>query len=432
LLGAVILTYVWRFQDLFPVVRMLRLPILASLGALALFVLDQDPNRKLKRARHPITAAVTLILVMAVLSVPLSIYQGHSFRFVLDDLVKTVLMFLVLASSIRCVVDLRRFLGIFVLGAAAYALYVHLFISVGSGGRLGAIVYYDANDLGMCLVTTLPIAVFFAMRARNGLLRLAMVGVLGLLLLVLVKTGSRGAFLGLLAVGGYLLVMLKEIPVHVRAGVVVAVFAGLLFFAGDRYWELMSTLLNPTEDYNWSGNSDSGRMAVWKRGIGYMLANPVLGLGARAFPVAEGTISELAYRQQLGLGLKWSDAHNSFVQVGAELGIIGLGAFCAALFQGFKASYGRSKEVLQGDSDTAREYRLLGQILAGSLLGYAVTGFFLSQAYAALLYVLLALIVGYVRATPEAPAGDQPAVVRRRTWSLPAHMQPAFHERVGS
>jgi O-antigen ligase len=422
-LAAVILTYVWRFQDLFPVLGTLEVPTLASLGTLVLFMANSDPRRRLRHMEHPITKALVVILILSVLSVPWSVHRGRSFDFILSDLVKTFLIFVILACSLRGLVDLRRFLGVLLLGGAVYALYVELNITVGMGGRLGSLIYYDANDLGMCLVTTLPVAVFFALRGRNALVKLAAVAILAVYLLVLVKTGSRGAFLGLLAVTGFLLVFLDEVPVGTRMGVVVAGAVGFSVFAGERYWELMSTLLNPSEDYNWSGQSDSGRMEVWTRGVGYMLKNPLLGVGVRGFPIAEGTISELAGRQQFGIGLKWSAAHNSFIQVGAELGILGLIAYCVALVQGFKSTYFRSRTVAPGDSETAREYRLLGQTLAASLLGYLVTAFFLSQAYAALLFVLLALIVGFVRLRPDgAPAGgpEEPEVARL------AHRRPRF------
>jgi len=81
----------------------------------------------------------------------------------------------------------------------------------------------------------------------------------------------------------------------------------------------MHTIIKPEEDYN--RTAEEGRVKIWKRGIGYMMLHPVFGVGAANFPVAEGTISPLAGRTEVGLGVKWGAAHDSFVQIGAELGI---------------------------------------------------------------------------------------------------------------
>ena len=111
------------------------------------------------------------------------------------------------------------------------------------------------------------------------------------------------------------------------------------------------------------------------------------------FPTAEGTISELASRQAEGIGLKWSQAHNSFVQIAAELGIPGLVAFLMLLWNWYDQSrrIARSRQTVAG---WCGEYSL-AQALIGSIVGYMIAGFFLSQAYAAFLYSLIGIQVGF-------------------------------------
>jgi hypothetical protein len=423
-LAVIILTYVWRFQDLFSVVAALEITTLVSVGALGLFFFGSHPERTLSHARHRVTTALLVIFVLALFSVPFGLYPGRTLNFITADLLKNLLIFLVLTSSIRSLGELKRFLLVFIGGAVTYSLYVNLTVSTGPGGRLHALYYYDSNDLAFALVTTLPMVVFFFLRPRTPKLRLLALGAMALIILLIVKTGSRGGFIGLVAVSGFLLFLLKEVSVRARVGVVVLGLAGMMVFAGQAYWENMSSLLNPTEDYNWSGQSEAGRMAVWKRGMGYMFKYPVFGVGARNFQIAEGDsdLSELAAdRRSIGRGWKWSTAHNSFVQIGAELGVFALIAFCVALFSAFRAAYGGSRDPPggEGSSPVEEDYRLMGQVLAAALIGYAVTGFFLSQAFSALLYVLLALIVAYARLRPEAAAVAPPEVLkhgRRPVW----------------
>ncbi|HEX7090789.1 MAG TPA: O-antigen ligase family protein [Longimicrobiales bacterium] len=412
-----ILTYVWRVQDLYPILATVKLPILASLAMYGLYVMDGDPRRKLNTIRHPVTACVIAIVALAVASVPTSLYQGLSFGFIKDDLSKNFLLMIILAASIRTLEDVRRYAAFIVIGGAIYAQFVYLNLSIGPSGRLGNIVYYDANDLGMLLVCSLPLAVFFVLRGRTLLGRAAAALCIGLFVLVIIKTGSRGAFLGLLGVGGYLLLAFRSVPVKVRMAAVGACLALLLLAGNDTYWSMMRTLLHPTQDYNWSGNSEAGRMEVWKRGIGYMLSRPVTGVGVRAFPVAEGTISPLAERQEYGIGLKWSAAHNSFVEIGAELGIGGLVALVLLLVHAYRTA--RSIDPAPGRGTTQSDEVVLGHALAGTIIGYVICGFFLSQAYAAYMFVVHGVIVGLAKVTGVRSVHGRPAVADRVAGAHP-------------
>src|SRR5256886_14550022 len=55
-----------------------------------------------------------------------------------------------------------------------------------------------------------------------------------------------------------------------------------------------------------------------------MLDYPAFGIGINNFERAEGTISDKARRSFAGDPIRWVAPHNSFVQVGAELGLPGL------------------------------------------------------------------------------------------------------------
>jgi O-antigen ligase len=140
-------------------------------------------------------------------------------------------------------------------------------------------------------------------------------------------------------------------------------------------------------------------MDIWKRGLGYMVTHPLLGVGASAFSSAEGTLAPQAARQQRGIGFKWSEAHNSFIEIGAELGVLGLVLFVSLLAAGFRTL----APIRRGPQGPPA---FLAQALTASLLSYAVSGFFLSAAYWAYLYALLGMIVGLAKVV--APAAARP------------------------
>ena len=410
-----ILAYVWRAQDLWKTLGTIQFPSLISLAAIGLFVFDSDARRSLRGIKNPVTTSMCVIVALAILSVPMSLNRGLSFYFVTDDLLKSFALFLILAASIRSVADVKRYSVAMLAGGAFYAFLVETTVNIGASGRLSNLAYYDANDLGALLVDIIPFCLYFLVRAKNRVFRALSGATIILFILVIIKTGSRGAFLGLLVIGGYLLFVFREIPARVRWTAVIVGAGTLIVMGGAQYWEDMGTLLNLQADYNWSGKSDAGRIEVWTRGVGYMVTHPITGVGVSAFPVAEGTISPIADKQELGIGVKWSAAHNSFVQIGAELGIGGLIAFIALCYYGYRISRGgKSKLESHGFSDA----RLLGHTLAASMVGFVCTGFFLSMAYSAFIFTLCGLIVGVAKLAPKPVPNSLPQTSARRGRSV--------------
>lgn len=393
LIFCLILAYVWRIQDLFPVLSALQFPIISSLGALVVFVFGGYAKKAFPRFKTPLITVAVFILFWMMVSVPTSVYQGLSFRFVFDDHLKTFLMMLMIVASIRAFADVERLMLVGLLGAGIYCLMILTTLQVGQSGRLGDLFYYDANDLAMMVVCTLPLTVYFLRRGARPWQRVLALGCAAAFALAIVRTGSRGGFLGLIAVAAFMLIAFRAIPARVRFAALGGSAVLLFAFAGPQYWTMMGTLLRPTADYNWSENNDAGRMAIWKRGMRYMANSPITGVGVNAFPVAEGKISPLASRQQLGIGLKWSAAHNSFVQIGAELGIPGLIAFLLLLYRMFSTAWRISRDK-SNQGPTAASERAMAETVVASLVGYVVAGFFLSQAYSAYLYATCGILTG--------------------------------------
>ncbi|HEX4632764.1 MAG TPA: O-antigen ligase family protein [Gemmatimonadales bacterium] len=414
-LAGSLLTLVWRLQDLFPILAQIQTPTLAAVGALMSYAVTKERSRQLKTIRHPITSLALGIFVWMLFSIPGGVYPGLSFGFIFKDFIKTLLMFIIIAASIRSVLDAERLVKVHIAGCMIYALYVLAKVQIGSDGRFGELFYYDANGLGLILATTLPLVVFYTRPGVALRWRLAAVAACGIIVLTLMKTGSRGAFLALLATGLFLLFGFRAIPTKIRVGSIAIVAVLFLAVGSDKYWEMMGTLLHPENDYNWSGKNETGRMEVWKRGIGYTMAYPIFGVGADAFPIAEGTISPLADRQSVGIGVKWSAAHNSFVQIAAELGVPGFVMFLLILYNIFKTLVIVARRARQpggrggGDPGTHIEDAALAQVLMASTVAYMVAGFFLSEAYSPFLFSLMGIVVGLSKAYSRPTAAGAPA-----------------------
>jgi len=399
--GVYILTAVGRVHQLFPALESLRPATLAGLLAILFYLGNSREERRGQYVLVPTTRWLFAFLFWVVLSVPGALVAGRSFELLFENFIKTVVMYFVIAGSIRHALDVERLAMTYLLGAAMYAGVVITRFDVGQGGdwRLGRLYYYDANDFATFAVSAMPFAIYFLHAGRRLSTRALSAIALAVLTLAFVRTGSRGGFVALLAVAAY--VVLRYSAVALRWRMTAAALVAVVVFAtaSDQYWKQMSTIVSDA-DYN--RTDESGRMQIWRRGIGYMLRNPVFGVGAANFQAAEGNLSPFAERQQFGIGVRWNAAHNTFVQVGAELGVPGLAIFIGMLVCAFAALRSARRAGLHRPQSNGP----LTQALTASLIGFLVGSCFLSLAYSEMLYTLLATIVGWQKVASMSASDD--------------------------
>lgn len=364
--------------------------------------------------------------IMACLSVPFGISMGGSASFILQDYSKVLIFAFLLIAATRNAEDLYTFVWGFVnsVGFLAYlSLFVFRMQRATADGlvRIAQGYSYDANDIGVVMLIGLPLCLLL-FHISSGKGRIYLLILLAGIGATLAKTGSRGGFVGLLAVGGALLVMLKQIPMAKKLGFIAVTTLGLAVTAPAGYWEQMNTLFSPGDDYNLT--SPTGRKAIWTRAIGYMIDYPIFGLGVENFPRAEGTISDRAAAHAADpstAGVRWNAAHNSFLQAGAEMGIPGLVLFSSLVFGGINTLLKLRRSIPPGWQSGTPEERFLfytGLYLPVSFIGFAVAGAFVSFAYLDPLYVLAAFVVGFmvsldlrlkqVSGGPRQPATEPP------------------------
>jgi O-antigen ligase len=387
-------TYVWRLQDAFPILGKAQLPAFALLAGLIYYASTKHPTRRARLIKGPTTKLVVALMVIMIIGVPFSLWVGHSATFVLKGMLPNALFLLLVATSVRTIRDVDWYALVNLYGALVYTTVVSLFFSVGGDGRLGGLIFYDSNDFALVMVCTIPFAIYFLGKGQKRSRRIAAILTLAMILTALVKSGSRGGFIGLIAVMLYVLLRYRAIPSRVRLAVTIAGVALFLGFASDKYWTMMGTILHPQSDYNY--NDNVGRVEVWKRGVGYMIHNPIVGVGVSAYPVAEGGSDLALSLAAQGRGFKWSVAHNSFLETGAELGIPGALVFIGMLVV---TGFGLTRLSPRGKWSPwiSRREMALAQMLIGALFGFAVAGFFVSAEYFAYLYFILGLAVGLIK-----------------------------------
>lgn len=409
-LAAFILTSVGRVHQLFPVLLPLKLAIVTGGLAILLWLLDRSSARRLAAFRLPATRYLLALTAWMALSIPGALWPGGAFHTSVN-FAKTAAIFVILVSAVRSVRDVERLAWAYFLAAVVFALVVLTRFDLSEEWRLADLYYYDANDFATLIVTALPLGLYFAFAGRRRLLRGVAWGGIAALVVGFIWSGSRGGFLALLVVVVYVLLRYSTIAKRWRLAAVAVIGLVAAGTASDRYWDNIGTLLRPAEDYNLTG--EEGRLRIWQRGIGYMIRRPVLGVGAGQFPTAEGTMSPLAGRRPTGRGIKWAAPHNSYLQVGAELGVPGLVIFAGFLVSVFAGLRG-PKQV--GRRRAARPR--LAQALTAALVGFAVGAFFLTLAYHEMLYTLAGLAVALHKVSPDTGASPDDALhqLSQREW----------------
>ncbi len=360
---------------------------------------------------------VAAIGAMALASAPLGISLGASAHFILDDFSKTLLLFFLLVAATRHARDLIAFTWAFVLGCA-FLVYLSLFVfqlarfgDVGPA-RLWHLYMYDANDINSILVIGIGLIALLAQTCTGAPRYAAIILMLGIGATT-ARSGSRGGFLGFVVVGAALLVTLNRVSLAKRVGFVGLVGLGLGLYAPPGYWDQMKTILTPKQDYNWF--DEDGRRQIFNRGVGYMMEYPIGGLGIGNFQRAECTISSKAQNAMPDSRLTCSAPHNSYVQIGAELGFPGLILWLVMIFGGIVKLRTLAKRLprhWEGGDSEARFLFHAPRYLTVCLTGFAVTSFFVSHAYLDPVYVLMALMAGAYTAAAERLRREQPSTIR--------------------
>ena len=389
---------VGRIQEVVPALGSVR-AVLISGGLAALFWLLAPGSFQDKiPMRTPQVKYVVWLFLLAVLLVPVSVWPGNSLAYIVGAYWKTVLFFLMVVFWARSVVDMRRIIWASCLGVSALVL-----SGVASGAAVerfhAGSISYDANDLAFVIVIALPLMVYLFSISRLPL-KVLVSGMIFISLYGVVLTQSRGGFLALVVVG--LLILLRSRGgMATKVGIIALALVVFGSLAGVHYWDRMFTIL--------ADDTGTGRTEVWKTGLGILVTHP-WGVGIDNFTIAEGMVHG-------GFG-KWNTAHNSFLQLAVELGIVGFFVFIVLITATIrdlwriqatpeeKASPKTFRQQSLSDAlrvkGTLRPGLLpLANALETSLLGFVIGGFFLSQAYSPLLYCILALSLACKRMVRE-------------------------------
>ncbi|MCL4782715.1 MAG: O-antigen ligase family protein [Bryobacterales bacterium] len=203
------------------------------------------------------------------------------------------------------------------IGLSRYAMHLQTYY------RRYAATGFDPNDFGLLLALSLPMALYLGLGAR-GWRRWFCYGAAAVVIAAILLTASRTALIASFAAFAFVAGTWRSSALVHRVASL-ALFAYLLLslfsFAPAPSRDRLATI--PQEVTRGSINS---RKQIWKSGARVWLEHPLLGVGVGAYPEA--------VRPQLGIpsvpGARYV-AHNTFLSVLVEGGIVGFAVWLALL-----------------------------------------------------------------------------------------------------
>ena len=192
---------------------------------------------------------------------------------------------------------------------------------------------FNPNDLSLTLALSLPISMYLAvrdesLRGRVAIYAMHMAMALGAILI----SASRGPLLaasGLLILVPFVFALLKPMQKTVTATVASLLLVAMIFMVPKSSWARLSTIGQEV-----SSGTLNERTMIWTAGWTVFGQQPFGGVGTGAFAAA--------VEHNLGMGFTNADstsnthdvelvAHNTFVSVLVETGVIGLALFLSIL-----------------------------------------------------------------------------------------------------
>ena len=317
--------------------------------------------------------------------------------------ISLLIQFFITPIFVDSPVKLRNVLVAELLAVAFASLYVirewQLYHNLYKGFRPGAVVG-DSNYFAVSVVACLPVSGYLLSATAGRWQRVVLAGCVVITLVALMLGASRGGLVGLTAATLFLVSQSKK-----RVRNLLAVGAVIVPLSLAVPTSPLRRLLNP-------GYSDNeairARQVAWKAGIRMIETHPLFGVGL-------GNFKPLSASYEDPGEIVISVAHNSYIEMAAELGIPGLLLFVGVQVTSFT---GLSRFRL-----LARRigYRFLERVaigLQGSLVGSGVALCFVSGQIQKILWLNVFLAMCLPAILKRAAAKHTATARKRQLTSL--------------
>jgi putative inorganic carbon (HCO3(-)) transporter len=279
----------------------------------------------------------------------------------------------------------------------------------------------DNNNLALALTMCLPLMNYLRLQTPSHTMRMTLLAGMVATAFGILGTFSRGGFIGLGVMAGYLWWKSKS-KFTLAVGVVAVVVPALLMMPQDWY-DRMGTLKDAS-----SQTTFLTRWDAWTVNLNIALARPLTG-GGFASSESENTYKAYSYGRSVYADSRQNGftgghaAHSIYFEVLGDHGFLGF-----ALYYGLLAStllmlrkVRRATKAIPSMS-WAMDLVTMMQV---SFLAFFVSGVALSMAYYDLVFLFIGIVLALNRMVseykPDAAVDGRPAAVPTTKWRAPAH-----------
>ncbi len=225
----------------------------------------------------------------------------------------------------------------------------------------------DPNHFAFSLLIPISLSIEKIFGQKSLKMKTLLIAVLGLMIFSVIISGSRGGLLGVLIIFLLYAFLIKKrfllLTLMVLMGIV------LLELAPDYFFERVEGVAD---------SGGAGRMTIWIYGISILKQNWLYGVGLNNFPMA---YSEFAHFTPFTQAI-YRGAHNQYLQVLVELGIIGFTVMTVSIVAHYKTL------TLKGHNPDIGK-----TMLKASLCGILVTSFYLDTIWTKSFWLLWMMIL---------------------------------------
>ncbi len=381
---------VLRPYDFLPFLRPLRLTMIIEILTLLSWVVSLIISRNRIKWSWLHT---TFLAFLAVIGVTVITAWNNYYAYETTQAMAVYfIMFLIASNVVNSVDRVKQLIWLILVIHAYFALkgimtFVsgqHFIPTTGqyTSGAVGGGFIGDENDFALAINMMIPFT-FFGFFYLKGKAKFFSGILLVTYVLAVISSFSRGGWVGLAAILAYGIINIRRRFAVV--GLVLILGATALLFAPSQYWEEIGSVTDTSE------STASARLRFWDAGVRMFLDNPVIGVGA-----ANGGIHMPAYIRGISdANTQWGRAfHGTWIQVLAELGILGFTVYIIMIVLVFKWLYRVRQLKIPPDGDNTQEY--LSKSMIGSLIGYFTCASFLSTAYYPQLWTMYMLAIAFI------------------------------------
>ncbi len=345
---------------------------------------------------------LALITLLGVAFIPIASSPKESIDVLTDTFLKVVTIFILMINLLNTRERLRSIMRLVVICGTVLALlailsYIQGKFTVVTKGEEGTVValritgavggiFGNPNDLATSLDLLIPLAVALAMM-RRGLARAAYFACAVLLSIGVVVTFSRGGFLGLVMAAGWMLWKIGRRNRALTAFSFIFVLGVFMAVMPSGYSNRITSIFDSSSDPT---GSSQARRDLLERAKDVASNHLIFGVGMGNYTI---------------YSLHEQRAHNSFLEISAELGVIGLIAYLVMIFAPLRSlrRIGRETSPPQktfesaAHADDQLETYYFSAAFQASLVTYIICSCFGSIQYLWFLYYPLAYAVSIRR-----------------------------------